>query len=226
MSMICNQCGKTIEVEGVAFCPYCGAKLKTETASEPRNEEAEKWVRKAQAVASYPERKKILLKGLEACPGSPEIAWELLFVGEEGQKKGKSIDFSIIKCWILEIYRKPEELSAEKQESMRAQLFDAPELKECLKRFADPEQKQKEYLLRLCREFILIFLEGDSQVMGRLFGFSLERNKEKRLAEPVSRMIERMKTDEKLLPEQREQLALAMRIAYLSRANGNEQYLD
>ena len=226
MSVICNQCGKMIEGEGIVFCPYCGAKVQAETTSEFRNEEADKWVRKAQAVTSYPERKKILLKGLEACPGSPEIAWELLFVGQEGPKKGKALDFSIIKCWILEIYRKPGELSAEKQDSMRAQLFDAPELKACLERFADPEQKQKEYLLRLCREYISIFLEGDSQVMGRLFGFSLERNKEKRLAEPVARMIERMKTDEKLLPEQREQLALAMRIAYLSRANGNEQYLD
>lgn len=226
MSMICNQCGKTIEVEGVAFCPYCGAKLQAETAAEPRNEEAEKWVRKAQKVTSYPERKKILLKGLEACPGSPEITWELLFVGEEGKKRGKSIDFSIIKCWILEIYRKPEELSAEKRDSMRAQLFDAPELKECLKRFADPEQKQKEYLLRLCGEYITIFLEGDSQVMGRLFGFSLERNKEKRLAEPVSRMIERMKADEKLLPEQREQLWKAMYQAYVSRSSGNAQYLN
>ena len=226
MSMICSRCGKTIEVEGVAFCPYCGAKIQEQAAEETRNEEAEKWIRKAQAVTSYPERKKILQKGLEACHGSLEIAWELLFVGQEGPKKGKALDFSIIKCWILEIYRNPGELSAEKKDSMRAQLFDAPELKACLERFADPEQKQKEYLLRLCREYISIFLEGDSQVMGRLFGFSLERNKEKRLAEPVARMIEQMKADEKLLPEQREQLAQAMRIAYLSRANGNEQYLN
>ena len=226
MGINCKQCGKTIEGEGVAFCPYCGTKLVPETPAEPRNEEAEKWIKKAEAVTSYPEKKKILQKGLEACPGSREIAWEMLFVGEPGPKKGRTIDFSIIKCWILEIYRKPGEFSEDKRNSMRSQLFDAPELKECLNRFEDPEQKQKEYLLRLCREYITIFLEGDSQVMGRLFGFSLERNKEKRLAEPVSQVIERMKADEKLFPEQREQLAQAMRIAYVSRANGNEQYLN
>jgi len=226
MGIICRQCGKMIEGEGLAFCPYCGAKLAAETPAVPRNEEAEKWIKKAEAVTSYPEKKKILQKGLEACPDSRDIAWEMLFVGEPGPKKGRTLDFSIIKCWILEIYRKPGEFSAEKRDSMRAQLFDAPELKECLQRFEDPEQKQKDYLLRLCREYIAIFLEGDSQVMGRLFGFSLERNKEKRLAEPVARMIRMMQADEKLSPEQREQLCKAMRVAYITRASGNEQYLD
>ena len=226
MGIICRQCGKMIEGEGLAFCPYCGAKLAAETPAVPRNEEAEKWIKKAEAVTSYPEKKKILQKGLEACPDSRDIAWEMLFVGEPGPKKGRTLDFSIIKCWILEIYRKPGEFSAEKRDSMRAQLFDAPELKECLQRFEDPEQKQKDYLLRLCREYIVIFLEGDSQVMGRLFGFSLERNKEKRLAEPVARMIRMMQADEKLSPEQREQLCKAMRVAYITRASGNEQYLD
>lgn len=226
MSIICYQCGKTIDGEGMVFCPYCGAKLTAETQAESRNEEAEKWVQKAQKITSYPERKKVLQQGLEACPGSLEIAWEMLFVGEQGPKKGRTLDFSVIKCWVLEIYRKPGELSEEKRNSMRAQLFDAPELRECLSRFDNPEQKQQEYLLRLCREYIGIFLEGDSQVMGRLFGFSLERNKEKRLAEPVKQIMARMKADEKLSPDQREQLAKAMRIAYVSRASGNEQYLD
>ena len=66
MGIICNQCGKTIEGEGLAFCPYCGAKLAAETPAVPRNEEAEKWIKQAEAVTSYPEKKKILQKGLEA----------------------------------------------------------------------------------------------------------------------------------------------------------------
>ena len=109
---------------------------------------------------------------------------------------------------------------------MRSQLFEAPQLVSCLQKFEDPKQKQQEYLLRLCREYTEIFLEGDSQVMGKLFGFSLERNKEKRLAVPAAQMIERMKADEKLTPEQREQLWKAMYQAYAVRAQGNTQYLD
>ena len=226
MSMLCNQCGKTIEGEGIAFCPYCGAKLAAEPAKEIRNEEAEKWVRKALAVTSYPERREILLKGLEACPDSREIAWELLFVGEEPQKKGWGIDFSIIQCWVLEIYRDPKAFSDTKRDQMREQLFDAPRLTGTLQMFEDPEAKQQEYLQRLCRDYVELFLEGSNLVMGNIFGFRIERNKEKKLAVPVAEMIGRIRADEKLLPEQREQLWKAMYQAYASRANGKTGYLD
>ena len=225
MNMTCNQCGKYIEGDGIAFCPYCGAKL---TAGEngPRNEEAEKWIRKALGVNSYPERKKILQEGLKACPDSREIAWEMLFVGEEPPKHTRGIDYSVIKSWILEIYFKPEEFNEEKRDRMRAELFDAPQLKECLNRFDNPEDKQREYLQRLCTEYVELFLEGSNQVMGNIFGFHIERNKEKRLAAPVAHMIELIRADEKLSPEQREQLWKAMYQGYAARNGGRTEYLD
>lgn len=232
MSKICNQCGKTVEGEGVAFCPYCGAKLPEKAAEqepenrEPVDAEAEKWIQKALGVSSYPERKKILQKGLEACPGNREIEWELLFVGEEPPKRTKVFDYSIIRSWILEIYRNPGIFTEERRDSMRSRLFDAPQLKACLARFDDPEKKQQEYLDRLCREYIELFLEGDNQVMGVLFGFRLDRNKEKRLAAPVAEMIARMKADEKLSPQQREQLWKTFYQAYGARAGGKMEHLD
>ena len=225
MSMKCAQCGKTIEGEEMAFCPYCGTKLETKQ-EEPRNEEAEKWIRKAKAVASYPERKKILEKGLKACPGSREIEWELLFIGEEEKKHGRVFDFSIIKCWALEFYRRPQDFSGEKKDKMRSCLFDAPELKACFARFDNPEEKQKEYLQRLAREYVELFLEGSNQVMGNIFGFHIERNKEKKLAVPVAEMIERIKADEKLTPEQREELWKAMYQGYAARTGGKTEELD
>lgn len=226
--MNCRQCGRIIADSGISFCPYCGAKLETpaETSPELRNEEAEKWVRKAQEVASYPERKKILERGLKACPDSREIAWELLFIGEPQSKKKWAVDFSVIKSWILEIYWKPKDFSEVKKAELRAQLFDAPELKACFDRFENPEEKQKEYLLRLCREYVELFLEGSNQVMGNIFGFQLERNKEKKVAVPVAEMIGRIRTDEKLLPEQREQLWKALYQGYTAWANGKTEYLD
>ena len=185
-----------------------------------------KWVRKALATTNYPERKKILLQGLEACPDSREIAWELLFVGEEPKKRGWAIDFSIIKCWVLEIYWKPEVFSKEDKDRMRSQLFDTPELKACFSRFADPEGKQREYMLRLCREYVELFLEGSNEVMGNFLGFRIERNKAKRLATPVARMIARIRKDEALLPQQREQLWKALYQGYASRTDGKTEYLD
>ena len=228
MNRSCGSCGKQIEGEGAAFCPYCGAKLTDGSIPEARNTEAEKWVGKALAAASYPERKKILEKGLEACPDSREIEWEMLFVGEPEKRKffSNGIDYSIIKSWILEIYRVPGDFSAERRDRMRAQLFDAPELKECFALFEHPEDKRREYLQRLCREYVELFLEGNNLIMGNIFGFRLERNKEKKLAVPVAEMIVRIKADEKLLPEQREQLWKAMYQAYGARTGGKTEYLD
>ena len=228
MAAICRQCGKTIDGEGMAFCPYCGAKLEApaEVPSVPADREAEKWIQKAKNVPSYPERRKILLKGLEACPDSREIAWELLFTGEPESKKKWAVDFSVIKSWILEIYWQPKQFSAEKKDRMRSKLFDDPELQQTLNRFENPQDKQREYLQRLCREYVELFLEGSNQVMGNVFGFRTERNKEKKLAGPVAQMIDRIKTDEKLSPDQREQLWKAMYQAYASRAGGSTQYLD
>ena len=227
MEIVCGQCGKTISGEGAAFCPYCGAKLTQERKTpETRNEEAEHVVRKALSVNSYPERKKILLKGLEAYPGSLEIAWELLFIGEPEKKRTRNMDFSIIKCWNLDVYRNPGEFSDEKRERMREQLFSAPELVQTLNRFDNPGEKQQEYLQRLCREYVELFLEGSNQIMGNLFGFHFDRNKEKKLATPVAQMISRIREDEKLPPEQREQLWKALYQAYGTRTGGNMKYLD
>ena len=225
MKRICSQCGKTIEGEGMAFCPYCGAKLEA-AAPETRDAEAEKWIGKALSAASYPERKKILEKGLAACPDSREIRWELLFIGDEGPKKGRVIDFSIIKSWVLEFYWKPGDFSEEKRDRMRSEFFDAPRLRETLRLFDDPEKKQQEYLQRLCREYVELFLEGSNQVMGNIFGFQLARNKDRKLAVPVAQIIRNIKADEKLMPEQREMLWKAMYQAYGARTGGNMEHLD
>ena len=228
MSVSCIQCGKKIGGEDMAFCPYCGARLPEPAESaEPMNEETEKWIRKALAVTAFPERKKILLQGLNACPGSREILWELLFTGEEEPKKRSfALDFSIIKCFILEIYRTPGDFTEEKRGRMRAQLFDDPKLRVCCAMFDDPERKQREYVQRLCREYVEIFLEGNNQVMGNWFGIRLERNREKKLALPVADMIKRMKKDDQLSPEQREQLIQAMVQAYAGKCGGKTEYLN
>lgn len=224
----CIQCGKEIDREEMAFCPYCGGKLPEPkpVPEAPRHEKAEQWIRKAMKESSFPKRKEILEKGLKELPDSRDIAWELLFIGEEGPKRGNTIDFSVIKCWIMEIYRKPAELPEDKKDRMRSQLFDSPELKRCLNMFEDPEAKHREYLQRLCGEYIELFMEGDNLLMGNWFGFHRDRKKEKVLAEPAAAMIQRMRQDEKLLPEQRNMLGDAMYKAFSLRYNGKTEYLD
>ena len=225
MSIICGQCGKTIEGEDMAFCPYCGTKLEAATHVTETPEE-EKWLRKAAQVKSYPERREILLKGRKECPDSREIRWELLFTGEQEDKHRWTVDFSVIKCWVLEMYRKPGDFTEEKRNRMREKLFEDPELKECLEMYGDPEGKQREYLQRLSREYVELFLEGSNEVMGYFLGFHSDRNKDKKLAVPVAEMIKRVREDEKLSTDQREQLWKALYQGYAARNGGRTEYLD
>ena len=211
--MICNACGKEIQVEGVAFCPYCGARLSA-AAEKNVSDAAAEWIRKALQATSLPERKKILDQAKAVCPDDPAIDWELLFIGTPDPKpqRGK-IDFSIIKSWLLQIYRTPGDFSAEKRDAMRRELFESPQLQAVLAGREKPEEKMREYLERLCREYTEIFLKEDNRLMGNIFGLRIGRNRDKVLENAVDSMIRQMDADEKLTPERRQMLQEAMRKA-------------
>ena len=225
--MNCRQCGKEIPDEKMLFCPYCGAKLGEEPAQRKISPEVEEWLRKVKAASNLPKRKDILEAARHACPDEPELEWEWLFIGHKNPKPPRGMmDFSIIKCYLLHIYRKPEVFSAARREEMRREIFGDPQLQRCLALSDNPDRKLEEYLLRLTREYIELFLEDDNQVMGVVFGFRLSRNKAKRLAEPVAYMLQRIKTDEGLTAEQREQLFSAFYKSFSLRMEGETAWLD
>ena len=208
--MTCIKCGKEITGEGIAFCPYCGAKLET-VEKKPVSKEAEEWVQKALKVTSLPERKKILEQAKTACPDSTEIDWELLFIGTPDPKPARGkLDFSIIKSWLLQIYRKPGDFSREKRDAMRRELFEGEQLQAALAAYENPEEKMREYLGRLCREYIEIFLKEDNQLMGNIFGLRIGRNRNKVLEEAVNNMIRLIEADEQLTAERKQMLKEAM----------------
>ena len=196
--MTCIKCGKEITGEGMAFCPYCGARLETEK-EKTISAEAEKWIRKAMKTASLPERKKILEQAKQACPEDTEIDWELLFIGTPDPRppRGK-MDFSIIKSWLLQIYRTPGDFPAQKRDDMRRELFEGEQLQKVLAASADPEERMREYLERLCREYIEIFLKEDNRLMGNIFGLRIGRNRDKILEGAVEIMIRQIEADREL----------------------------
>ena len=211
--MTCRQCGREAAGEGIAFCPYCGAKI-VATENAQTSAEAEEWVRKALKITSLPERKKLLDQAKQACPDAPEIDWELLFIGAPNPKpKRGRMDFSIIKSWLLQIYRNPGEFSAEERNAMRHELFEGEKLRAILAASADPKAKMQEYLNRLGREYVDIFLKEDNRLMGNIFGFRLGKNRMKPVEDAVNGMIRLMEADEKLSEEQRTALTGAMRQA-------------
>ena len=97
-------------------------------------------------TASLPERKKILEQAKQACPEDTEIDWELLFIGTPDPRppRGK-MDFSIIKSWLLQIYRTPGDFSEEKRDAMRKELFEGDRLRKILDASGNPEGKLRKY---------------------------------------------------------------------------------
>lgn len=211
--MICNKCGKKITGEGMAFCPYCGSKIAVAEEKEVSREAAE-WIAKAMKKTSLPDRKVILEEAKKACPDDPAIDWELLFIGTPDPKpKRGSIDFSIIKSWALQMYRNPGDFSMERKDAMRRELFDSPQLLAVLATYEDPEAKHREYLERLCREYVDIFLKEDSRLMGTIFGIRFGRNRDKVIGETMEAMMVQVEADENLTAEQKQMLQEAMRKA-------------
>lgn len=224
--MNCRQCGKEIPNAEMLFCPYCGAKLGAEPEKKA-SPEAEEWLRRALAVTSLPERKKILEQARAACPDEPAIEWEWLFIGHPDPKPRRGrMDFSIIKCFLLQIYRKPEEFLPERREVMRQEIFGDPQLQRCMDMAEDPQKLLDDYLLRLTREYIELFLEEDNEVMGNIFGFRIGRNKAKRLAGPVAGILQRIEADEGLAEGQRRQLLSAFYRSFAQRMGGETSWLD
>ena len=227
MSIICSHCGKTVEGEGLSFCPYCGFRMEAPGAAAGVDSEAAAWIAKAMEVSSIPKRKEILEQALKACPDSRDLRWEMLFVGEKDPKPPKGrMDFSIIKSSVLLMYRFPDDYKEEKKNRMRELMFTDPALLDTLRLYENPDQKHVEYLERLCEEFIKVFMEDDNRLMGNFLGFRLNRNKEKQLAPAAAEMIRRIRTDAGLSLDQRNLLAEVFYRSYSVCMGGKTEYLD
>ena len=120
------------------------------------------------------------------------------------------MDFSIIKSWLLQIYRTPGEFSGEKRNAMRKELFEGEQLQKVLAASADPEGKMREYLERLCRDYIEIFLKEDNRLMGNIFGLRIGRNRDKVLGDAVESMIGQIESDGQLAQDRKQMLKEAM----------------
>ncbi len=231
MSTQCIKCGKPLTVADAVFCPFCGADQRTAPPAEPVSQavspEAEKWLRQAEKASSIPARKKILLEARAVCPDCFPIEWELLFVGHGDKPHPRNqIDFSIIKSYLLEMYLTPEEFSEERKQMDRQELFGDPQLLRCLRMSGDPDRALQDYLLRLSREFIDLFLEGDNRISKTIMGFRLDRNPEKTLSRAAAGVLRNIQADEQLPDDRRRLLYQIFYQAFSIRLGGQTGWLD
>lgn len=223
----CPHCGKTLEsMAGAAFCPYCGGAVEAAQPPKPEQEEVLEALRKAEGIQDPKKRWQALQEIQARHPESLAIARELLFLGRLHERSPRDVDFSVIKSHLWMLYLKPRELPRERQERMREEFFEHPQLQRCLELSPNPDGFLREYLIRLATEFIRLFLRGDSLYMRRFLGFAMDSRAPKLLADPVCLMLQNIRQDAQLSGRRQEQLTQALYKAFSLDMAGETQWLD
>ncbi len=174
-----------------------------------------------------PVKKHALLTQAEAlAPDSLEIAEELLFLGRLYERDARKLDYSVIKCYLLNLYLNPRDYAPDQAESVRAELFGHSRLLRCQALSDDPDAYLRKYLTRLSTEFIDLFLHGSSRYMRRFFGFTSENNAPKYLAVPACDMLAAMRADPALSPERKALLTRCFYGAFATYVSGKTDALD
>lgn len=208
---VCPACGKTAQVESAAFCPFCGAALSVPAKVD---ESVRACLDKVSKQSDPKKKHELLLKAREEHPDSLEIEQELLFLGRLYERNPKTLDFSVIKCYLLNLYLEPKDFSEDKRDEMRRELFHHPQLERCQALAPDADMFTRNYLERLSREFIDLFLLGSNAYMHSVFGFRMDSRAPKLLAAPTAAMISRVRSDMALEPQERSMLSGALYAAF------------
>lgn len=242
LPMICPYCGGRMELEErtlCAFsCPYCGGGLipckngkawilnpGEKTEQDDGQAQAEKLVKQATAERDPVKAYGLLTKADALYPDSLAVQRALLYQGRLHERSPKKMDLSVIKCYILHVFDQPENLSADKRQSMLEELFQHPQLIKCLSLAEDQDQFMQDYLLHISRSYVSLFLKGNSQYTRSIFGFSTGKA-EKVLAVPAARMIRTIRAAEELELSQRVMLEKAFYQGFVLEMDGVSDYLD
>ena len=124
------------------------------------------------------------------------------------------------------VYLKPETIPEDKAVQFKEELFAHPQLLKCLALAPNRDVFLRKYLLRLCTEFIRLFLRGDSMYMRRFFGFGMDSRAPKMLADPLCHMLDNIRRDDRITPEQRNLLMTTLYQAFEKDMGGDTQWLD
>lgn len=214
--VLCPRCHKAVGEADAAFCPFCGEKL---IADRPD-------IAAVRAQADPAKKHERLLALQSEHPGDLEIAEEILHLGRLYERGKKGADFTIIKCFVLNVYLEPGALKKSVRDQLRQEIFHHPDLDRCLALAEDKTLFLRRYLTRLSEEFIRLFLRGSSLHMHAVFGFVNNAKAPKHLARPAAQMLLAMHGDEALDPDQRALLTQAFYAAFARQLDGETQYLD
>lgn len=221
---VCPACGRKMQVEGAAFCPYCGAALPHDKTQLPQG--AAQALSEADKLSDPVKKHALLLQAERDYPDCLEIAEALLFLGRLHERSSRALDYSVIKCYLWQLFLTPEDFSAELKQAMRTEFFHHPQLERCQQLAPDADAYTRRYLKRLACEFISLFLKGSSYYTRSFFGFRFDNRMSRVLAQPAARILAAIRQDLQLEAQERLMLSEAFYSAFLTETGGEPQWID
>lgn len=192
-SIRCAKCGEetAYSARPPKFCAYCGGIF----AEEAEN----RHLKAALAEPDYAKKRELLLSARAECPDSYEIEMELLCLGRL-YEKGRSADFYRIPFWPLQALETPRAFPEGERRKMLSSFFENPAIPPVLELAPSPDAFWRDYLKRMAREYVNIFIRSSS-ANSLILGFHRsERDVMRRSVPCALTMAENIRTSA-LVPE-------------------------
>lgn len=220
----CPRCHKDVPTADAAFCPFCGAPMQQTAQTLPDG--ARKLLDQADQAKDPVKKYAILMEAEKQYPDELEVAEAILFHGRLHERSPRKLDFSVIKCYLWHMYLTPREFTEEQKKAMREELVAHPQLLRCMSLAPDAQAYMRRYLEKLGAEFVSLFMKGSNRFNQSILGFRLDNRMGRVLAEPMAFMMENIRKDMDLEPEQREMVYDAIYRAFLVEAGGEARWVD
>lgn len=188
--------------------------------------DADTLLARAKSAADPRDAHAYLSRAEQLSPDDLRIQRELLLRGELHTRSAKTLDFSVIKCYLLHALEHPEAHAENDKTRMIRALFDHPRLNRCLALAPDRDAFLREYLEALCAEYVRLFIAGDTGHTRALLGFTVNAKLPKFLAEPAHDVLQNTFSSPYLSEEEQLLLARAFYKAYGAYMEGKTAPLD
>lgn len=159
-------------------------------------------------------------------PDSLAVQRALLMHGRLHERSAKTLDYSVVKCYLWHGFEHPEKHTQEEQQRMARELFDDKRLQLCLGLSAEPEAFLRQYLEELAQEYLRLFVAGDASHVPKLFGLHPRGQLHKYLARPAADIIRNALSSPYLNAQEQLMAARAFYKAYYRQLEGESKELD
>lgn len=225
MTFSCPHChGEVPQAPGqpVRFCPLCGQSVGPVRQPSPLKARLD-------AERKPARRHEIIRQALRENPDDFDANEALLYHGRlhEPMARGRGIDFSIVKCHLLSVFESPGAYGEEALAAKYDELLRGPQLQRTMALAPDPQAFFREYVFRLAREYVDLFIRGDSRNSRLAFGFGRSgESLARRCAEPVRGMLAEITLSPRLTDAERLLFLAGVRSGFAAVFAGHEALLD